>query len=95
MKPVVGALVLTTFTIAAAGCGGPTALDRGRAIFTRDCSSCHTLTGHETAVAGGDLAVVSMSLADLASFTRAMPVRLSPGEVRAVAAYVHASMRRG
>jgi mono/diheme cytochrome c family protein len=78
-----------------AACGSPTALQRGHGIFERDCSSCHTLTGHETTVDGGDLAIARMSVADLVSFTRVMPVRkpLSDGDVRDVARYVRSRQR--
>jgi mono/diheme cytochrome c family protein len=73
-----------------AGCGSPTAAQRGHAIFEHDCASCHTLTGHETAVDGGDLAVGHLSVADVASFARAMPVRrtLSRRDAADVARYV-------
>jgi mono/diheme cytochrome c family protein len=86
---VAGALVVTL-----AGCGGTSGLDRGRAVFRRDCSHCHTLTGHDTHASGGDLAVGDLSIPVLASFVRAMPGRLSRGEVADVAAYVRAVQKR-
>jgi mono/diheme cytochrome c family protein len=78
-----------------AGCGSPSALERGHAVFEHDCSSCHTLTGHETSVDGGDLTIGRMSVGDLASFARAMPVRhpLSRDDALAVARYVAARRR--
>ena len=76
-----------------AGCGGSSnALGRGHAIFTQRCSSCHTLTGRDTHADGGDLAVAHLSVADIASFARVMPLRpsLSRRDTLAVAEYVHA-----
>jgi mono/diheme cytochrome c family protein len=77
--------------LALAGCGGGTPVSRGHAIFTQQCSSCHTLTGRETDVDGGDLAIARMSVADLVSFARVMPLRhpLSRTDALAVARYVH------
>jgi mono/diheme cytochrome c family protein len=74
-----------------AGCGGGNSLARGHAIFTQRCSSCHTLTGHDTHADGGDLALPHLSVADIASFTRVMPLRrpLSRRDTLAVADYVH------
>jgi mono/diheme cytochrome c family protein len=77
-----------------AGCGGTSGLDRGRAVFRRDCSDCHTLSGHDTTASGGDLAMGDLSISVLASFARVMPVQLSTGDVGAVAAYVRAAQTR-
>ena len=77
-----------------AGCGGTSERDRGRVVFRRDCSDCHTLTGHDTHIPGGDLAMGNLSTAELQSFVRVMPVRLSRRDVTAVAAYVHAAQKR-
>jgi len=84
--------------LAAAGCGAHRSsstaqTERGRAIFERSCSGCHTVTGHDTQARGGDLATAKLSVADIASFVRVMPVRLSSDQVDAVAAYVHAAAR--
>lgn len=76
------------------GCGSPSRADRGRAIFRSACASCHTLTGHETQTAGGDLAVAELGVRDLRSFTRVMPGRLTAADVDAVAAYVRAAELR-
>lgn len=73
------------------GCGGHRHAQPGRAVFAASCAGCHTLTGHDTRVRGGDLAIARLSAADVASFVRVMPVRLSPRQVAAVAAYVHAT----
>jgi mono/diheme cytochrome c family protein len=67
-------------------------LRRGEAGFVRACASCHTLSGHDRGTPGGDLAAPRLSVADLASFARVMPVRphLSERDAAAVAEYVHA-----
>src|SRR6266404_8290009 len=77
-----------------AGCGGGHAAAPGRAIFSSSCSGCHTLTGHDTRARGGDLAIADLSVAEIVSFVRVMPVRLTPAEESEVAAYVHAAFRR-
>jgi mono/diheme cytochrome c family protein len=63
-------------------------------VFARSCSGCHSLTGHDTSRAGGDLAVVRLRNTDIVSFVRVMPVHLAPADVGAVAAYVHAVAER-
>jgi len=65
----------------------------GRSVFASACSGCHTLTGHDTRSPGGDLGVTKLSEATILSFVRVMPVRISSGDGRAVAAYVHAAAR--
>lgn len=79
-----------------AGCGSPSALQRGHAVFERDCSSCHTVTGHETTVDGGDLAISRLSVANLVSFVRVMPLRhsLTRADAVAVARYVRSRAAR-
>jgi mono/diheme cytochrome c family protein len=75
------------------GCGhrGPGAeLQRGRTVFARSCSSCHSLTGDNTRAPAGDLALSTLSVAAVASFARIMPAHLTTPEVQAVAVYVHA-----
>ena len=92
-------LVLASLVAAAlGGCGGArhssqvAVLRRGHAIFDRSCAGCHTLTGHAGSAPGGDLGSVRLSVRDLASFARIMPVRprLSEADVEAVAEYVDA-----
>lgn len=73
------------------GCGSTSKVDRGRAVFRHDCSGCHTVTGRDRDVPGGDLAIAKLDASDIASFVRVMPVRLSAADVDAVAAYVHAT----
>lgn len=80
--------MLLALCLALAGCGG-TAPD-GKKVFARACAGCHTLTGHDTRVPGGDLAMQVLSVADIESFVRVMPGRrLTPADAAAVAAYVH------
>jgi mono/diheme cytochrome c family protein len=57
--------------------------------FDAACSACHTLTGHDTATVGGDLAIADLSTRVIASFIRVMPVHLSSAEIGDVARYVH------
>jgi hypothetical protein len=61
-------------------------------LFEHDCASCHTVSGHETSVQGGDLAIGRMSVADIASFARVMPLRrpLTQRDALTVARYVRA-----
>lgn len=89
------AAFLLLIAFAGAGCSGRR--ESGRAVFAASCSSCHTLTGHDTSTtSGGDLAILAMSRADILSFARVMPVphRLSQHGLEAVAAYVAAAQRR-
>ena len=73
--------------VALSGCGGRSL---GKHVFESHCAACHTLTGRDTSVDGGDLAIGRMSVAGVASFARIMPAHshLTPAEIRAVAAYV-------
>jgi mono/diheme cytochrome c family protein len=80
------ALLALLVPVAAACGGGPSV--SGRAVFSRACANCHTLTGHDTNVDGGDLAVGRLSVREVESFTRIMPVHLSRDELRAVSRYV-------
>jgi mono/diheme cytochrome c family protein len=68
-------------------------LQRGKTVFVAACGGCHTLTGRDSRAPGGDLAIATLSAADIASFVRVMPVHLSRADVRAVSAYVHAATR--
>lgn len=95
------ALVVAAASAATTGCGGqhPTQSAKARGghkIFTRSCAGCHTLAGHESGAPGGDLANTNLSVHDLASFARVMPVRpsLTRAQADAVARYVHAVARR-
>lgn len=90
----IAAVVLVGFALS--GCGRHAKPTAGARIFARSCSGCHTLTGHDTQVAGGDLLPLSASVAQLESFVRAMPVRprLTPAEIAVVARYVRARQHR-
>jgi mono/diheme cytochrome c family protein len=88
-----------TLTVALSGCGahGHThagAVERGSAVFVGACARCHTLTGHDSAAPGGDLATVRLSTPAIESFVHVMPVHLTGAEIAAVAAYVHAEAAR-
>jgi mono/diheme cytochrome c family protein len=78
--------------VLAAGCGGGhvTSEEKGHRIFDSQCSSCHSLTGHERGAVGGDLVLAHLKEKDVASFARVMPTNkpLSQPEARAVASYV-------
>ncbi len=88
-----------------AGCGGASGHGTqevgaatqglGKRVYARSCDGCHSLTGHETSTDGGDLALDSLTLAQMESFTRVMPTRpLTPSQVRAVSIYVLTRTRR-
>jgi hypothetical protein len=80
-------LAALALLLALSGCGG-SASSRGHRVFASGCTSCHTLTGHDTNVDGGDLGVGCMTAAQVASFARVMPVRLTPRQTHDVAVYV-------
>lgn len=70
----------------------------GARVFADACAHCHTLgTPAPAARQGGDLAGYRMTLAQVESFTRVMPVRrpLSAEDLRAVSEYVLAAQARG
>lgn len=71
-----------------AGCGSSHL--SGRAIYVQRCAQCHTLTGRDSGLAGGDLVYPKLDLKTLESFTAAMPVKptLTPADVEAVSRYV-------
>jgi mono/diheme cytochrome c family protein len=81
------------------GCGGsgaaPATRD-GKALFARNCSVCHSLTGVESPKRqGGDLLHGRFTREVMLQFTREMPLRhrLSQAELRTVADYVVAVER--
>jgi mono/diheme cytochrome c family protein len=80
------------------GCGGQrqhgSTSQQGKAVFAAACSSCHTLTGRDSHAPGGDLGIGLFSVADIESFVRIMPVKLTSAEVHAVAVYVHERQAR-
>jgi mono/diheme cytochrome c family protein len=80
-----------TLAVALVGCGGRGVSERGRAVFVSSCADCHTLTGRDNGRDNGDLANPLLSVADLASFAKVMPIQpsLSQADALAVAQYVH------
>ncbi len=78
-------LALVALIVLLAGCGSHRS---GRAVFVHECASCHA-PGRD----GGDLRGGRLGLNDIESFTRAMPVKLSPRDVRAVSLYVQTMQR--
>lgn len=93
-------LALLAISGALAGCGatGVTSRPAGRALFTEDCSVCHSLSGRASPrQQGGDLLGFHASRAVMTQFAAEMPVRhrLSQAQLRAVADYVVAVERRG
>ena len=80
-----------SLAVALLGCGGRSVSPRGRAVFVSSCADCHTLTGRDNGRDNGDLANPRLSVADLASFAKMMPVQppLSRADALAVAQYVH------
>lgn len=79
--------------IALTGCGGGASVS-GRAVFSHACARCHTLTGHDVNIDGGDLAEGRLPVGDVESFARVMPVHLTHDELVAVARYVVSRERR-
>ncbi len=81
-----------------AGCGGSAhSSNDGAAIFASACSSCHTLAPnpHPSPV-GGTLSGYGFTEAQVASFTRVMPLRkrLTPRQIAAVSRFVVRSQQR-
>ena len=97
------AAALTTAALALTACGcthrAPASAEpaSGRQIYTRSCSTCHSLTGHDTHAPGGDLVNPNLSIADLASFARTMPVRppLTIADFDRVARYIYDAAHPG
>jgi mono/diheme cytochrome c family protein len=86
-----GAVSAATAVVAVAGCGNATR-PAGAALFATACGDCHTLTGNEsTHPEGGDLLRYDMTVAELVSFTRVMPMprRLTDSQVQLVSRYVY------
>jgi mono/diheme cytochrome c family protein len=85
------AVILALLAAVVCSCGAHRTA-AGKAIFDRDCASCHTLDGREHGAVGGDLVVANLGVRALASFARVMPVhpRLDAREANAVARYVQA-----
>lgn len=63
-------------------------------MFASECAGCHTLTGHDSNVPGGDLAVERLSVHDIESFVNVMPVHMTRASAAAVAVYVYVEETR-
>jgi mono/diheme cytochrome c family protein len=85
-------LALLALVLVVAGCGA-TRVARGRHVFATRCAGCHTLTGHDTNVDGGDLGLGCMTVTQVASFVRVMPVRLTRRQAADVSLYVARHMQ--
>jgi mono/diheme cytochrome c family protein len=89
-------LAVCALVVALAGCGGDrsqtgaTGIGQGAEIFQRSCAGCHTLDAPTRKSSGGDLAQTTLSISDLVSFARIMPVELTRDQLEAVARYIHA-----
>ncbi len=61
----------------------------GKAVFAHSCSACHSLIGNESLrKQGGDLLNYKLTEAQLISFTRVMPARLTAAQLEAVVRYL-------
>jgi mono/diheme cytochrome c family protein len=94
---LLGAGVVTV--IAVVGCGGSLArrTESGQAVFSRECGSCHSLSGRQAArQQGGDLSGLRMPRAILLQFAAEMPVphRLSRADGNALADYILSVQRQ-
>jgi mono/diheme cytochrome c family protein len=90
------ALTAAALTLVLCGCGGHSTNQTGRqgqgkAIFASVCTGCHTLTAAANTKPGGDPAIPGLTIAQLATYVRVMPVHLTPGQIDAVAIYLHAT----
>jgi mono/diheme cytochrome c family protein len=83
---------------ALAGCGSSSRPKTGAALFSEECSACHSLVGRQSPrLQGGDLLGYRFSREAMLEFAREMPVRraLDAAELRAVVNYVIDAERRG
>jgi mono/diheme cytochrome c family protein len=98
-RPAIAGLPALVLSLAVCACGGSSpsaAAPDGKSLFARDCSSCHSLSGVESAKRqGGDLLRGRFSREVMLQFAREMPVRhrLTEAELRRVADYVVAVER--
>jgi mono/diheme cytochrome c family protein len=88
-------LLLAVIATAPAGCGAAGSPPvSGRAVFTQDCSACHSLRGTEDPRRqGGDLLSFHSSRAQLTQLAAEMPVRhaLDRSQLQAVVGFVMAA----
>jgi mono/diheme cytochrome c family protein len=92
------AIGLLAFVLAACGGHHPATrasrIHQGAALFKSNCAACHTLNAAASTASGGDLARPVLSIPDLVSFARIMPVELTPAQLYAVALYLHTIQTR-
>jgi mono/diheme cytochrome c family protein len=85
-------LLLAALAAVPAGCGASAVGSvSGRAVFSQECSACHSLRGNETArLQGGDLLAFHSSRVQLMQLSAEMPVRhpLDQAQLRAVVSFV-------
>jgi mono/diheme cytochrome c family protein len=84
-------LIVARGTVALARTDRSAALPSGRTIFARECSGCHTLAAETRGrLSGGSLRDYRLTVRQIESFVRVMPVRrrLTAREVVAVSEYV-------
>jgi mono/diheme cytochrome c family protein len=89
-------LIIGFVALVLAGCRGRHAetsasrIHQGAALFEHACAGCHSLNAATSTAIGGDLARPVLTLPDLVSLERIMPVKLTNTQLYAVALYVHA-----
>jgi mono/diheme cytochrome c family protein len=90
--------VLVCAVLAGCGAGQPAHAPSGRAVFDRECSGCHSLSGHNNPrLQGGDLLNFHSTRRQLVQLAGQMPVRhpLTAPELQAVVSFVMDVERRG
>jgi hypothetical protein len=101
MRGAAAALTTATLALTVSGCAhhGPASAEppSGHGIYTHSCANCHSLTGHDTHAPGGDILNPNLTITDLASFARTMPVRppLTTADDEAVARYIYIAAHPG
>ena len=89
-------VAVCALVVALIGCGGDrtqanaTGIRQGAELFQRSCAGCHTVGAPTSKSSGGDLAQTVLSIRDLVSFARIMPVELTRDQLDIVARYLHA-----
>lgn len=89
--------VLVCAVLAGCGTGQPAPAPSGRAVFARECSGCHSLSGHnDPRLQGGDLLNFHSTRRQMVQLAGQMPVRhrLSSAELQAVVTFVMDVERR-
>lgn len=99
MRRRTAAVIALVLSAALGGCGsgGRVSPPAGPRLFAADCSSCHTLDGHDDPRRqGGDLLHLRIDSAALRQFTAEMPTprRLTAGQVGTIDVYLLALEKR-